>query len=110
LEDCQISNSCQCGFHLRPFGLPLIEAMAYGVPAITSNRSSMPEVVGDAGILVDPNDSNSISAALSLLLTDHTLLKRLSDNAAKRVTLFDWNLSAKKTLDIFEEVFEKNTN
>ena len=90
------------------FGLPLVEAMAYGVPALTSNRSSMPEVVGDAGILVDPNDSESISAALSLLLTDHSLLKRLSDNAARRATQFDWNLSAKKTLDIFKELFGKN--
>jgi glycosyltransferase involved in cell wall biosynthesis len=90
------------------FGLPLIEAMAYGVPALTSNRSSMPEVVGDAGILVNPDDVQSISAGLSLLLTDHILLNRLSAIAKIRATQFDWNLSSKKTLNIFEDLFQRS--
>lgn len=86
------------------FGLPLIEAMAYGVPALTSNRSSMPEVVGDAGVLIDPEDVQSISNGLSLLLTDQKLRKMLSNYALDRVKNFDWCISAKETLKIFENL------
>lgn len=89
------------------FGLPLIEAMAYGVPAVTSNCSSMPEVIGDAGILVDPFDVHSISAGLSLLLTNQSLRSHLSKNAISRAYQFDWNHSSKKTLQTLVKSFFK---
>jgi glycosyltransferase involved in cell wall biosynthesis len=91
------------------FGLPLIEAMAHGVPSLTSNRSSMPEVIGDAGILIDPYDVESISAGLSLLLTDHNLRYCLSDIALRRVTQFDWRLSSKRTLKVFKKLVNSST-
>lgn len=86
------------------FGLPLIEAMAHGVPAITSNRSSMPEVIGNAGILIDPESVQSIADGLSLLLSCENLRKDLSSAALARVKEFDWSISSVKTLNIFKKI------
>jgi glycosyltransferase involved in cell wall biosynthesis len=82
------------------FGLPLVEAMSHGLPALTSDRSSMPEVVGNAGILVNPENVQSISDGLLLLLTDHKLRNRLSTLAKNRATQFDWSRSSKETLNV----------
>ncbi len=90
------------------FGLPLVEAMAWGVPSLTSNISSMPEVVGNAGILVNPFDVKSISIALEKLLTDGGYRQTLSKNAFERSRYFNWDVSAKKTMEIFEAAFKKN--
>ena len=90
------------------FGLPLVEAMAWGVPSLTSNISSMPEVVGNAGILVNPFDVRSISIALEKLLTDGGYRQTLSKNAFERSRYFNWDVSAKKTMEIFEAAFKKN--
>jgi glycosyltransferase involved in cell wall biosynthesis len=90
------------------FGLPLVEAMAWGVPSLTSNISSMPEVIGNAGILVNPLDVKSIAYALEKLLTDRGYLQTLSKNAFERSGQFNWDVSAKKTIEIFEFAFKKN--
>lgn len=86
------------------FGLPLIEAMAFGIPMLTSNRSSMPEVAEGAGIFVDPLNLASISKGLGLLLTDPSLRKNLGDRAAIRANKFDWNVTANETLAVFFDV------
>lgn len=84
------------------FGLPLVEAIEFHVPVITSNVSSMPEVAGDAGLLVDPLSVVEIQQAMERLCTDRALHQRLSENAKARAELFSWDISAQKTLDALE--------
>jgi glycosyltransferase involved in cell wall biosynthesis len=89
------------------FGFPIIEANAMGIPVLTSNTSSMPEVVGKAGILVDPNDVQSIRNGLESLATDNVLHARLVDNARPNAARFDWTDSARQLELIFEKAITK---
>lgn len=91
--------------YCESFGFPLLEAMACGVPVITSNIYAMPEVVGDAGLLVNPYDTVEIGEAIYSLLANETLKKELIKKGLKRVRLFTWEKAAKDTLKIFEEVY-----
>lgn len=72
------------------FGLPALEAMACGVPVVTSNVSSLPEVVGDAALLVDPTDVASIAGAMDRLFTDDVLAKELRERGLSRARMFSW--------------------
>jgi glycosyltransferase involved in cell wall biosynthesis len=85
------------------FGLPLIEAMVHGVPALTSNNSSMPEVVGDAGLLVDALDVSSIMNGLKVLITNQDLRGKLAANAKVNAARFNWDESARKLILVFEQ-------
>ncbi len=76
------------------FGIPLLEAMAAKIPIITSNISSMPEVVGEAGLLVDPDSIQEISQAMELLILDKNLRHTLVENGTKRLQNFSWRKSA----------------
>lgn len=84
------------------FGLPLVEAMAHGIPVLTSNNSSMPEVAGDAGMLVDPEDVGSIAEGLNQLITDDELRSRLAARAKINAVRFSWDESAERILAVFE--------
>jgi glycosyltransferase involved in cell wall biosynthesis len=85
------------------FGLPPLEAMASGTPVIVSNSSSLPEVVGDAGILLDPFDADSWRESITTVLSDAFLQERLTAKGLQRARLFSWKTAARKTLDIFEK-------
>jgi glycosyltransferase involved in cell wall biosynthesis len=85
------------------FGLPLLEAMACGVPIVTSNVSSMPEVVGDAALLVEPEHPEEISEAMARLYTDEGLRSRLVAKGLKRSQEFTWPEAARKLLNLFEK-------
>jgi glycosyltransferase involved in cell wall biosynthesis len=76
------------------FGIPILEALQCGVPAIVSNTSSMPEVAGDAALLVDPTDVNDIADKMHLIYKDEHLRKKLIANAHEQVKKFDWGVSA----------------
>ncbi len=80
------------------FGIPIIEAMSLGVPVITSNISSMPEVGGNAAVLVNPNHITEIADAMNLLIEDETLRDDLIAKGKLRAHDFDWNISAKKVV------------
>ncbi|MCS7222001.1 MAG: glycosyltransferase family 1 protein [Anaerolineae bacterium] len=80
------------------FGLPPLEAMACGTPVITSNTSSLPEVVGDAALLVDPYDVEAIAEALARLLEDAELRQRLREAGLARARLFSWERTARETV------------
>lgn len=85
------------------FGMPLVEAMAFGVPVITSNCSSMPEVAGDAAIYVDPYSVDSIAFALKSMSDDKILRNKLSKNALVKASEYSWSRSAKKMVSLIED-------
>jgi len=86
------------------FGLPPLEAMASGVPVITSNTTSLPEVVGDAAITVNPLSTDALAGAMLRLLEDPELRSRLTGAGLQRAQRFSWREAAGKTLDILERV------
>ncbi|MBI4670059.1 MAG: glycosyltransferase family 4 protein [Chloroflexi bacterium] len=86
------------------FGLPPLEAMASGTPVVVSNVSSLPEVVGDAGILLEPNDVEAWAVALHRVLTDNALHDEMSAKGLKRAAHFSWERAARETLDVYRQV------
>ena len=86
------------------FGLPALEAMACGTPAVVGNTSAMPEVVGDAGLLVDPEDPGAIADAVLRLLTQDPLRKELIARGLARATEFSWERTAREVLTVLDEV------
>lgn len=88
------------------FGLPALEAMACGTPVITSNTSSMPEVVGEAGMQVDPRDHQGMADGLMRVLADETLRKSMSVQGLERAKRFSWNKAAEETLSVLERAHE----
>jgi glycosyltransferase involved in cell wall biosynthesis len=86
------------------FGLPPLEAMACGVPIITSNTSSLPEVVGNAGIMVDPNDIESLSDEMYRVLEDKELKHRMSRDGLKRSKMFTWEKTVNDVIKVYNEV------
>lgn len=82
------------------FGLPLIEAMASGTPVITSNTSSLPEIAGDAAVLVDALEVDSISAGVEQVVNDTELYNKLIEMGYERAKLFNWDDTAKQTWDV----------
>jgi glycosyltransferase involved in cell wall biosynthesis len=86
------------------FGFPLAQAMAAGVPVVTSNVSSMPEVAGDGGILVDPRSPSEIASVLTRLLESHDLREKLSERARARASLYSWETSAQQSLAFFRRL------
>ncbi len=86
------------------FGLPVLEAMACGVPVVTSNISSMPEIVGNAGILVDPRRMDELADAVFRISTNRDLHDELAHKGAVRAQLFSWERTARETLDVYRRV------
>jgi glycosyltransferase involved in cell wall biosynthesis len=86
------------------FGLPALEAMAHGTPVITSNTSSLPEVVGEAALLVDPLSTTAIEEAMARLLNDEALCQTLSSRGLERAKLFSWESTAQKTLAAYRQI------
>src|SRR5207245_964423 len=85
------------------FGLPLLEAMACGCPVVSSDRTACPEVVGAAGLLVDPEDVTAIAAAIARVLDDEALRADLRDRGLARSRLFTWGECARRTLGVLRE-------
>ena len=88
------------------FGLPLLEATSRGVPVLTSDIASMPEVAGDAGVLVSPLDVDSIARGLAQMLGEPKFRSGLADRALASAQRFSWDRSARRTMEVFEEAIE----
>jgi glycosyltransferase involved in cell wall biosynthesis len=86
------------------FGLPPLEAMAHGTPVVTSNVTSLPEVVGKAAVLVNPENVFEIMRALHCVLTDQALRARLKERGCHQVAKFSWDASVTRILRVYEEV------
>jgi glycosyltransferase involved in cell wall biosynthesis len=87
------------------FGFPILEAMSCGCPVIASNTSSMPEVVGDAGILIDPYSEEDIERAILMVLEKDNLRNELKEKSLNRASYFSWENTAKEVLKCFYEIF-----
>jgi glycosyltransferase involved in cell wall biosynthesis len=79
--------------------------MACGCPIITSNTSSLPEVVGDAGILIDPYDIEELAKAMYEVLKDESFKMELAKKGLERAKLFSWRKTAEETWKVYEEVY-----
>jgi glycosyltransferase involved in cell wall biosynthesis len=90
------------------FGLPPLEAMACGTPVITSNITSLPEVVGDAAIMVNPLDVEKIAHAIQTLAEDNQLRQELGEKGLQRAKLFSWDKTAALTWKVLKEAAEQN--
>jgi glycosyltransferase involved in cell wall biosynthesis len=86
------------------FGIPVLEAMAASVPVITSNTSSLPEVVGDAGVLVDPMDTEAIAKAMYKLIQDEGYVKQLIKRGDSQAQKFTWEASAHKLYEVYQSI------
>ena len=86
------------------FGMPVLEAMANSVPVITSQRSALPEVAGDAALLVNPDDSEEIAAALVRLASDEGLCADLARRGRERALQFSWESTLAKTWEVYKEL------
>lgn len=92
------------------FGLPVLEAMACGCPVITSNVSSLPEVAGDAALLVDPYNAEGIAESIRKILIDKKLQKDLREKGMDRAKEFSWNKCAEETQKVYEEVYSESSS
>ncbi|HEY4686718.1 MAG TPA: glycosyltransferase family 1 protein [Candidatus Subteraquimicrobiales bacterium] len=89
------------------FGLPPLEAMACGTPVITSNVSSLPEVVGNAAIKVSPTDPLELAQALEKILGDESLRENLKEAGLRQAANFSWRNTARETLKVYQKVMAK---
>lgn len=89
--------------YFEGFGLPPLEAMKCGAPVVTGNQTSLPEVVGDAALLVDPFDVDAIASAIATVVGQPSLQKELRRRGFARARMFDWRKTAQQTLEVYRE-------
>lgn len=89
------------------FGIPILEAMACGVPVITSNTSSMPEIAGNAAVIVDPTNPDEIKDAIIHLINDDKFNTDLINKGLDQAKKFSWKVMAEKYLELYKQVFEE---
>jgi glycosyltransferase involved in cell wall biosynthesis len=89
------------------FGITAVEAMTVGVPVIVASRGALPEVTGEAGVLVDPEDPESIAAAMRRVLEDAALRRQMADDGARRAAQFSWRASAERLYETYRAVLAR---
>jgi glycosyltransferase involved in cell wall biosynthesis len=91
------------------FGLPPLEAMAHGTPVVTSNTSSLPEVVGNGAVLVNPENVFEIMRALHRVLVDQPLREKMKRRSLEQSKRFSWESSARRVLQVYREIAEESS-
>jgi glycosyltransferase involved in cell wall biosynthesis len=86
------------------FGMPVLDAMAHGIPVVASNRSAIPEVAGEAALLVNPEDTEQLGEALRRLATDEALRAHLSTQGRQRALQFPWSAAIERTWAVYDEL------
>lgn len=94
--------------YFEGFGLPPLEAMKCGAPVIVGNKTSLPEVVGDAALMIDPFDVGAIAAAIQRVITDSDFRSELRVKGMQRAKQFDWKETARRTLAVYEKAFTQS--
>ena len=92
------------------FGLPPLEAMVHGTPVVTSNVSSLPEVVGNAAVLVNPENVFEIMRALHRVLMDQALRERMKERGYQQAKKFSWEKSVRRILDAYHEIADEGAS
>jgi glycosyltransferase involved in cell wall biosynthesis len=90
--------------HYEGFGFTLLEAMGCGAPAVVANRASLPEIAGEAAILVEPDDADLAASALHRAMTDAAVRAQLRQRGLDRARQFTWERTAQATLDLYNRV------
>lgn len=99
--------ACVCPSLIEGFGLPVLEALACGVPTASSDHAALAEVAGDAALLFNPTDVDGLTAALARLLTDTALRQELRARGLARAQTFSWERTATATLALYRDVAER---
>jgi len=97
-----------CPSFSEGFGMPVIECMACGTPVITSNITSLPEIAGNAAILVDPYNHAEIGNAIQQLVTQPELVERLKLLGLQNVKRFNWENTVAETLKVYQSILNEN--
>jgi glycosyltransferase involved in cell wall biosynthesis len=114
VDDCELSviyqNARVFAFpsFFEGFGLPPLEAMSFGCPVVCSNRTSLPEVVGDGGILEDPSNQKAFAGHIAKLIENEDLYSEYSIRAKERARFFSWEKCALETLEVYENAVKKS--
>jgi glycosyltransferase involved in cell wall biosynthesis len=90
------------------FGLPILEAMACGTPVLTSNISSLPEVAGEAALLIDPHNVDEIAAGLTQLITNPNLRRQLVEQGYQQIQKFSWQKAAMQVFELLEKIANRD--